>query len=269
MKCPYTYPHRSRAAKAAYIAGIGGYSVREGRCPIEFNVGTYYVDLDFESLWAAIKKEFPLVPEDERLLREACSKVYEEVKDHLYEWALDDARRNIDEKECDTYYMLWDGRRVDASWELHGRNGKHLVLVGFEGVKLLGLTEEELEFMLNDQQDDYGNSPDTPSPKLRPGYEWVVPTEQLDLLYRYIRQCEIDFTPQKASQEVSYSAQWILYSRAEDEAVRMREAIAAKDTLQEKAKVLYDALDMEEEELREAWRDLCVAAGLSPSDIMY
>ncbi len=271
MKCPYSYPHKSREAKAKYLSGIGGYYSRDGRFPIEFTVGTYYAKLDFDTLWAHILKEYHSEgpdPEENRLFKEACAKVYGEVDAYLWDWALEDIRRDIDPGEGDTYFMLWDGTKIDAALELHGRCGKHLVIAGFNGIKLESLTEDDLYTMLTEQQNAYGD-PIEGQKKLRKGYEWSVSSSDLDLLYRYVRQCEVDFTSQNASNQLECMAAWHVYSRAEDELENMRTAAKEKAALQNKSKLLYDALDLSDEELREAWRDLCIAAGLTPSDIMY
>ena len=206
IECPYTYPHRSREAKVSYICGIGGYYSRDGRFPIEFNVAAYGVDFDFEHIWKTYYEE--MTPSELKHDPDACTayyrlarRLYEKHKDNLWEWGQEDACRSIDED--DTHRMLWDGTAVDVTLELHGRQGKHLVLSAFEGYSFRGMSPDDLRdtLMTQTRPDGYSH---VEYETLRTGNTWDWTTAEVDLLYRYVRQCEIDFTPAKASAEIEY-----------------------------------------------------------------
>lgn len=206
IKCPYTYPHRSRAAKVNYICGVGGYGSRYGRFPIEFNVGAYNTNFEFDHLWKTYYEE--MTPSELKHDPEACAlyyrlamRLHKEHEDHLWEWGQEDACRNL--QDGDTYRMLWDGTDVDVELELHGRSGKHLVIQYFEGTTFEGQSPEDLEEWLMEQTLADGEEVSTHT-RLQRGAEWSVSAKKLDKLYRYIRQCEVDFTTEKASAEVEY-----------------------------------------------------------------
>lgn len=212
IKCPYKYPARSREAKVNYICGIGGYSNRDGRWPIEFNVALYDVDFDFDHLWKKYHAE--MTPDELKHDPELCSlyyrlaqRLYEDNKDFLWEWGQEDAGRNL--TDCDTYKQLWDGTEVDVEFSLRGRCGKHLVLDRFRSLSLDKMDEEELRTMLTEQSTRsdtyvYAN-------RLLRGAEWTYSNEFVDTLYRYVRQCEVDFTPEKASAEVEYQGAFCFF----------------------------------------------------------
>lgn len=221
IKCPYTYPHKSRKAKVDYITGIGGYYSRDGRFPIEFNVCAC-ADLSFDNMWKHICEYYyvPHSPEETTLFKDACAKVHSEIEDNLWEWGQEAAARDLDPKWGDAYFMLWDGTRIDATLELHGRGGKHLVIAELEGVKLRGMAEDDLHDYLMAQSDNWGNEV-VDAAKLKRGYDWNVHSDTINLMYRYVRQCEVDFTPEKAEASVESSAAYYVYSRALDEMERM------------------------------------------------
>jgi hypothetical protein len=110
-------------------------------------------------------------------------------------------------------------------------------------------------------------------PNLRKGCEWDYSNEFVDRFYRYIRQCEVDFTPAKASAEVEYQAAFHVYTRAEDEVERLTNLLADRDRVAGAAKTIWEAASDfavadDKAEFRAALVTLCLAAGLAPSAIL-
>lgn len=211
LKNPYTYPHKSRRAKVNYITSIGGYPDRYTRFPLEFTVGVYYADLDFDSIWSRIEKSDEWGARKPDLVKFCVKDVCKEFGNDLWTHAVEDACRSL--TECDTYRMLWDGTPIDAEFSLYGRGGKHLCLTSFEGIILTGMSEDGLEELLM-TQGAYGYDDVCDKDTLKNGWEWTIDSKTLDKLYRYVRQCEIDFTSKKASAEVEYQADYLVTQQA-------------------------------------------------------
>lgn len=206
--CKYTYPHKSRAAKVAYICSIGGYYDRHlGTVPIEFNVAAYRADFDFDHIWEKYASECmphrpdSVTPDIAAAYYNLARKLHAENESYMWGWGQEDACRCL--SDDDAYRTLYDGTQVAVEYGLYGRCGKHLVIVSFEGVSFRGVSSDDLRDMLMRQtrSDGYGHVEyDT----LRKGAEWDYSTEFVDKLYRYVRQCEVDFTVDTASNEVEY-----------------------------------------------------------------
>lgn len=219
---PYTFPHRSRKARADYLSSIGGYYSRDsGRYPIEFTVGTYYANGEKDHLLARLaseKGDSPYAadadPEVVRRYLACASCAYDELGDSLYSMALEDACRSL--QDTDTYRMLYNAdKTLDVTLGLHGRGGKHLVIEEFEGFQLKGLTEEDLYNGLMSQENE-NTGEVIVADKLKRAHKWVTSDKWVETFYRYVRQCEIDFTSIKASAEVEYQMLWALARRADD-----------------------------------------------------
>lgn len=269
--CPYTYPHKSRKAKVDYITDIGGYFSRDGQYPLEFNVACYSADLDFESLFKTLLESGEVGPDVNRDdLRAAAALAYKEDSAHLWDWALEDAVRNIHETDC--YRMLWDGTMVDVKLSLYGRGGKHLCIESFEGMSMRGLSPEDLHEKLMRQygwSQSSGYEDDTSEePKLRKGWDWEYSNEFIDKLYRYVRQCEVDFTPAKAGAEVQYQAAWHLGRVAEDALEALQQARADREALVDAAKTVAAAIDTDNEDQKNAFALLCRAAALDVAEVL-
>ncbi len=267
-KAPYTFPHKSRKAKVDYLTDIGGYYSRDGSYPLEFNVAAY-ADLDFDTLWKLLlqerQTEYPEGTTARALFEFAARKAYADCSEHLWSWAVEDAQRNL--FEGDAYTTLWDGTSLDVKFGLYGRSGKHLCIESFEGITLRGLNPDSLGELLMCQNGPGGEDV-LDSPRLKKGFEWQIPGERVDLLYRYVRQCEIDFTSSKAEAEVEYQAAYHLGQRADELYVALfgdtKEAVAAK--LTDDARALLAAIPNLTRELAESFARLCVAAGLDLGD---
>lgn len=241
MKCPYTFPHRSRKAKVDYITGIGGYYSRHERYAVEFTVGTYYANLDPEHL-IEIAEE-PCVDLKDPLLRAKylalAIEVAKEDDAHLWYWAIEDAQRGV--MEADTYRMLLDDTQVSVELVLEGRGGKHLCIKELEGVSFTR-SEQELEEVLMNQYLPDGEETWEYS-TLRKGAEWAIKNETLDTIYRYLRQCEIDFTSEKASKEVEYHAAYHLVRRTNDKWEELELARVGREEHLARWQALYAAAE--------------------------
>ena len=268
LKCPYTFPHKSRKAKVDYLTDIGGYHSRHDSYPLEFNVAAY-ADLDFETLWKLLleerQSEYSEGTTSRALFEFAARKAYADCEDRLWSWALEDAQRTV--LETDAYTTLWDGTSLDVKLGFHGRGGKHLCIESFEGITLRGLNPDSLGELLMCQNGPGGEDV-LDAPRLKKGFEWQIPGERVDLLYRYVRQCEIDFTSSKAEAEVEYQAAYHLGQRADELYVALfgdtKESVAAK--LTDDARALLAALPNLTQELAESFARLCTAAGLGLGD---
>ena len=264
-KSPYTYPHKSRAAKVEYLCGIGGYSSRWGTYPIEFVVGTYYADLSFDSLWpkALAQENSTVLPgtREHTLMTYCARQAYEQNEDNLYSDAIDDARMSL--LESDAYTYLWDRPdHLGVALGLNGRGGKHLCIQKFLDMDFRGMRENDLRDTLMLQTHPRSLDSCTDSARLKKGYEWDASSEYVDLLYRYVRQCEIDFTSEKASKEVEYHAAYRLYENAEEMYQSMfGEGGGVEGGIQTAAAICLDALDALDVDRIRAFRMLCVAAG--------
>ena len=241
MKCPYTFPHRSRKAKVDYITGIGGYYSRHERYAVEFTVGTYYAKLDAEHLVPLM--DDPCVDLEDPVLAAKYTALAEEVakenESNLWSWAIEDAQRNV--LEADAYRMLWDGTQVNVELVLEGRGGKHLCIKELEGVSFTR-SEQELEEVLMNQYLPDGEETWEYS-TLRKGAEWAIKNETLDTIYRYLRHCEIDFTSEKASKEVEHQAAYHLRRLANDRWEELELARVTREEHLARWKELYEAAD--------------------------
>jgi hypothetical protein len=263
IKCPYTYPHRSRKAKADFICGIGGYYNRDGRWPIEFTVGLDGADLGFDHLWALMVSEklysFPKIEFD--LVRAEAEKVYKEIEGYLWEWGQEGV---CDQLDSDYYRTLWDGTVLDIKFSLQGRGGKHLVIDSFEGTPLKGYTDTALHEAIMLQ---YAPSKSTSEKeRLLKGGKWDIEDEWVDKLYRYCRQAVIELTTAKASRELEYQCAFLLADRTDIAVERRKAELAQVRTLEQHAKLVYERMSKDGESLNALYA-LCEAAGVSPSEV--
>lgn len=263
-KCPYTYPHRSRKAKADFICGIGGYSDRHERWPIEFTVGLYHANLDFDNLWTVMIRqkllEFPKAEFD--LWRQEAEKVYEQYKDGLWQRGQESMCDSLEND--DGIRSLWDGRILDIELSLRGRCGKHLVIDKFEGITLAGYTDTSLHEAIMLQY-----APDrsiVDKDRLVRGGKWDIPDEWVDKLYRYCRQAVIDFTSQKASRELEFQAAFVLSYHIDEAVAERKKQLRETRRLEDHAKLLYQRMQKDGETI-DALYALCLAAGVVPSEL--
>lgn len=276
--CPYTFPHKSRKARVGYICGIGGYSSRDGRWPIEFNVAAYRTNFDFDHIWKEYAAEH--IPaecrgaEGIRMLvsyYNLAKRLHKDNEQYMWGWGQEDAARDLDEREGDTYFQLWDGTPVKVKLELHGRGGKHLVIAEWDGRDLSHISNDELQSEMLAQTRSNGNGDviDTEG-CLRSRYEWMNWTnEEVELFYRYVRQCERDFTPEKASKQVEEQGAWRFFANiVNNEWETTKREIADHEAVVEAAQAVYSALAGEDaqEAVFASLYTLCAAAGVSEEE---
>jgi hypothetical protein len=172
MKCPYTFPHKSRKAMVDYLIGIGGYSERFGRWPLEWNCKTYQANFDGDTL----RRHIPtLSPQNDEKWEE-----YIGDNQAAWEWWLEDARRIFSDAEWTSYPGDDQG---DWEFSFAGRQGGHLVLDSWRGNQLRGMREDDFETWLSELSFS----------DLRKFYRGVVCLSQ-------------DVTPRKAADEMEYKA---------------------------------------------------------------
>lgn len=274
IKNPYTYPHlkQGRGAMVDYIVANGGYSRnRDITCPIEFNVAADYADFEFDHLWEKFKDNLEFVPafktpEDMALYYRVALREYEDNKEYLFDWGIEEARRSV--KDDDTYSMLWDGTMLKVQWEFHGSCGKHLCLVEYEGEDFSSISSEELGEALLRQTHPDGietSAFDT----LRRGFEWDWNYDSVVRLYKFVRQCAQDFTPRKASEEVEYQGAWQFFNNvvnpAFDAALKERKE---HEEVVEAANILKQSLvNFGLQAVLPEFRVLCHAAGILEEEV--
>lgn len=280
MKCPYTYPHKSRRAKADYLCGIGGYSrYQDGTYPLEFDVSAYRADFGFDHLWEKYAAEHwpfdekKVTPDTVKTYYDLAMRLYKEHEQHLWAWGVEDACRAL--HDTDVYSMLWDGTRLEVTLELHGRCGKHLLITEFEGHTLEGMSTDDLYHELMGQGNGcFSTGIQHDSDTLKKGCVWEFWTnEDLNKLYKYVRQCEVDFTVEKASAEVEYLGAFSFFCNiVNPEWESVKDAMAAHEDVVEAAKLLKetmisggDMLDISA--VDEAFDTLCAAAGVAPEEL--
>lgn len=282
LKCPYTYPLRSRAAKANYICGIGGYSGRHEHWPVEFSVYAGHADLDFDTLWKRCREqgEFPfdwdaITPAEGKAYYDLSKELYEQHKDHLWAWAVEDAARNL--HEDDFYRTLWAGPEISVKFCQMGRGGKHLVLEEFEGHTLSGQTPEDLYIEMMSQYDEnaagsYLYSADSERDTLKKGWVWTYWTEKdITLLYKYVRQCEVDFSSERIKEAVESAATSVLFSNiVNQEWENVKKAMASHEDAVAAARLVGVSFSIDSllnTEVAEAFLTLCNAAGVSQEEL--
>lgn len=129
----YRTPLRSREAIVEWIIQNTKQRMYDHRPhPFCFNVKCYRVNLDFEHLlgiYRNMEGDPPFTHFAEWL--EPVKARYEEVKDDLFTWGVEDARRLF--TDSDGFNSLWDGTNVKAEYSFEGRNGGWLSLNNFDG----------------------------------------------------------------------------------------------------------------------------------------
>lgn len=273
--CPYSYPHRSRKDRAGYIRSIGGYSDRFDCWPLEFNVSAHLCDFSFDHLWDTYAPQHlpfaegaPPCPAQYAAYHALARRTHAEAGEaHLWSIGQEDAYDSLHEDEF--YRTLWGGGEVSVSLELRGRGGKHLVISDFEGVRLSGMSADALYEMLMRQTSDITGDCTTEAPRLLRDHSWEVSDAFVATLYKYVRQCEQDFTPTAASAAVEqYGADYLFANRVaaawEEElaqVVRHAEAVDAAVAVKT-ALVFSTSADVWEE-----FNALCRAAGVSEDEV--
>ena len=96
--------------------------------PLCINVKCYNVNPEFEHLLELIKnyEDEPYLHHED-WLKQAKIK-YDEVEDQLFDWGLEDARRNFEDSDT----CLPNGEKIEVNYEFVGRSGGWLSITRFE-----------------------------------------------------------------------------------------------------------------------------------------
>jgi hypothetical protein len=143
----YNAPLRSRKAIIAFLADHHDYYRFRGTCsPIAWNVKDHGSDLEFDNLVEVYKKGHNYGQDEVWLdspeYLKAAREKYDEVKDKLWEWAIERARESV--MEDDAYKCLWDGTELQVTYEFGGRSGGWLLMTKFEGEDLSSIPQEHV-----------------------------------------------------------------------------------------------------------------------------
>lgn len=273
-KCPYSFPHKTRKDRVDYICGIGGYGSRYDKWPIEFTVAAYYTDFDFDHIWEKYAAEhWPFdeskeTPETIKAYYDLARRLHKEHEGSLWSWGQEDAYRPL--SDGDAYRTLWDGTMLDVKLELHGRCGKHLVIAEFEGRSLRGVSTEDLsdEMMRQTRPDGYSH---VEYDILKKGNFWDGWTnKEVETFYKYVRQCEIDFTSDKASAEVEYQGAFNFFCNiVNPEWETVKQERATHDEAVEAARAVREVMQQSSASGEEMtyFATLCTAAGIDQSEL--
>lgn len=169
-KCPYAFTARSRAdMMAAIFKGRSSYD----RFLFNWNVKAHNVN------WESPKGEYEL----DSALDDAWAEYLESNADHVTQWAFDDASSYYHEG----LYTTWPGDD-QGQWELefHGRQGGHLCLAAWSGMRFRGMDEYDCREWLD-------------------GCDFAT----VRAFYRAMVCMDSDFTSAKASSNVEYQANFI------------------------------------------------------------
>lgn len=176
-KCPYTYPHKSKAGMVQYLAShdsYGGWNhPNRGFSPLSWNVKLYNFKTDGK------QGEFTATES----LDDAWEQ-YTQDTPELFEWVVEDMRRQYSEGEYTTYPGNDQG-----DWEFcfAGRSGGHMLLESWKGCGY------SIDFL-----GDFSSEADWE--------QWLdgLCFQDLKALYRAVRCMDADFTRDKINREVEY-----------------------------------------------------------------
>lgn len=167
--CPYTFPHRSRAAMAEYLLNRWSRAYHYQAFRFAWDVKTNWCDFTGPSL----RKHFPDL---DPALDSDWDSYVESTDGNLFWQCCEDAGRQVSEGEWCSYPGDDQG---DWEFAFAGRSGGWIVLEKWRGRDM--------------------RNPDT--------YDLAkMPFADLKAFYRGIRAADSDFTPAKASSEVEYHA---------------------------------------------------------------
>ena len=171
MQCPYTFPHKSRAAIAQYLDRRGR-AYHYQRYAFAWCVKTHGADFDGDTLRCHMPSLNPA--EDSAWVR-----MIEKDNGNLFSMFCEDAARGISEGEWCSYPGDDQG---DWDFSFAGRSGGWLVLEKWRGRDMRDI--DAADFLDRD----------------------LWPWADLVAFYRGIRCADSDFTEKKAAAEVEYMA---------------------------------------------------------------
>jgi hypothetical protein len=174
MKCPYSYPHRSRKSQVQYLAdhdSYGGWNhPNRGWSPLAWNVKIGTIN------WRSPKGEESL----DAGLDDQWNQ-YVESNSELFYWICEDVARQYLEGEYTTYPGDDQG---DWKFCLAGRSGGHLLLSDWRGT----------DFLSSFQNSEHW-------------FDWLtsgITTEALNKLYRAVRCMDQDLERSRINAEFEY-----------------------------------------------------------------
>lgn len=207
MKCPYSFPARSRKAMVEFMESIGSYYERPHRYPFSWNVKLPYCPRSNEA-----RTLNPFHP-DGGQFAPAQDDAWQEVmeSDRFDYRIIEDMRSGLD------FYSVWPGVDEDQfEFSFAGRQGGHLILESAYGINFAGF---DLESLL-DVQTEWGvdESPYT--------------FAEVRRLYRAIVQMDSDFSHKRVRDAMLHAIAFARYQWEEEQAERLgsslEEAEAAK-----------------------------------------
>jgi hypothetical protein len=213
----YKAPLKSRESIADYLVhGIGEpawstrqqyLSCRQGDGLFAFNVKCHCLDLSFDNLLKVWRErgDWEEHYDDPRWQAKAI-KAYAKREERLFEWAIDEAREDVN--DSDGYKMLWAGELLDVDFEFIGRSGGYASLKRFQ----------RWDFSREDPAYWYEVFKGNPHRKESDEwYDWGREYSEMsyaDLrnLYALIVQLEHDFRSEAVTEEVEYRAAFRLFA---------------------------------------------------------
>jgi hypothetical protein len=186
-------------------------------CRFAWDVKLYSLDLTYEHLLTIHKASGYCglknidAPEVQALYQERYAG---ENLEYLEQMATEDAWRNVNDTDC--FNHLWDGTNCKAKFGSYGRSGGYIGLKKFLG------------YDFTEGDNAYWNAVFGGNPYPKESWDWQVwasdypemSYQDLRLLYKFVVQCNHDFTREKACAEVEYQAAYYLFASHEDEIKR-------------------------------------------------
>lgn len=240
----------SRTSMVNFITDIGGYYCRDGRFAIEFNVSAAYANLEADNLWKLLNSDDIDVgpsgsesPAELEILKTLFLKAHAESEDTLWSEACADAYRSW--SESDVPYETFMGTRVQWSWGLYGRGGKHLCITECAGWDLRSPVEDLREDMMRRDSSGYD-----------------IDTKHVSELFVLCVQNTVDLTTERVAREVEYQAAWRLWvSDIEPQMEAALELHRHRQVLAESVESLLLHLNTEQDHT-ETVKSLCLLAGI-------
>jgi len=214
-----------------FICDIGGYfDGYRHISPLAFNVKAW-PDLDREDLWKRITEapeeydlskwdvypmEFYLEGESLEVVRypkesfrEAFYATWKKYGEYVTEWGFEEAREDVN--DSDTWKTDTRTYLKDVQFGFYGRSGGWLCVERWNGWKFYGMSVSDLREALEE--------PDVNCDGTEAGF--VVPFEEVRLMYRFCRVWSQDFTPESAKTNVEFYGTW-RFARFLEDAIEER-----------------------------------------------
>lgn len=185
----YVAPLKSRKDIIAFLLDHEDYQRSHNTSsPLAWNVKCYNADFSAEHLIEVYRTSGEYNTKEDRWLdypewRTPALAVYEEHKDNLWEWAVEQSCQQV--TDGDTNRCLWKGDMLDVKYGFSGNSGGWLVMTRFEGTDMTRMDEDDFRDYLTEL--DYKT--------LRNLYELVV-------------QNDHDFRREAVRQELEFQAAW-------------------------------------------------------------